>query len=59
MCMVSCARAVLNLNVVNRVPHGAVMLWAGISYGQRTQLHFNDVNLNAQNYRDEILRPIF
>ena len=34
------------------------MVWAGISYGQRTQLHFINGNLNAQRYRDEILRPI-
>ena len=49
-----------DVNVVNRVPHGGggVMVWAGISYGQRTQLHFIDGNLNAQRYRDEIPRPI-
>jgi hypothetical protein len=29
-----------------------------VIYGQQTQLHFIDVNLNAQRYRDEILRPI-
>uniref|UniRef100_A0A4W5LGU3 Probable glycerol kinase n=1 Tax=Hucho hucho TaxID=62062 RepID=A0A4W5LGU3_9TELE len=34
------------------------MVWAGISYGHWTQLHFIDSNLNAQRYRDEILRPI-
>ena len=34
------------------------MVWAGISYGQRKQLHFINGNLNAQRYRDEILRPI-
>jgi hypothetical protein len=47
-------------NVVNRVPHGGsrVMVWAGISYGQQTQLHFINENLNAQRYHDEILRPI-
>jgi hypothetical protein len=27
-------------------------------YEQQTQLHFIDGNLNAQRYRDEILRPI-
>jgi hypothetical protein len=29
-----------DVNVVNRVPNGGggVMVWAGISYGQRTQL---------------------
>jgi hypothetical protein len=38
----------------------AVGLWygAGISYRQQTQLHFIKGNLNAQRYRDEILRPI-
>ena len=48
-----------DVNVVNRVPNGGggVMVWAGISYGQRTQLHFFNGNLNAQRYRDEILRP--
>ena len=49
-----------DVNVVNRVPHGGdgVMVWAGISYRQRTQLHFIDGNFNAQKYRDEILRPV-
>jgi hypothetical protein len=49
-----------DVNVVNRVPHGGswVMVWAGISYRQQTQLHFIDGNLNAQRYRDEITRPI-
>ena len=39
-----------DVNVVNRVPLGGsgVMLWAGISYGQQTQWHFIDGNLNAQ-----------
>jgi hypothetical protein len=39
-----------DVNVVNRVPHGGggVMVWAGISYGQHTQLHFIDFNLNAE-----------
>jgi hypothetical protein len=29
-------------------PHGGseVMVWGGVSYGQRTQLHFIDGNLN-------------
>jgi hypothetical protein len=46
---------------VNRVPHGGgggVMVGAGISYRQRTQLHFIDDNLNAQKYSEEILKPI-
>jgi hypothetical protein len=31
-----------DVNVVNRVPYGGsgVMVWVGISYGQRTQFHF-------------------
>jgi hypothetical protein len=49
-----------DVNIVNRVSHGSggVMLWAGINYGQWTQLQFNDGNLNAQRYRDEVLRLI-
>ncbi len=34
------------------------MVWAGVCYGQRTQVHFLDGILNAQRYRDKILRPI-
>ena len=51
---------ITHVNVVNRVPHGGgvVMVWAGISYRQQTQLRFIDGNLNAKRYRDEILRPI-
>ena len=50
----------VDANVVNRVSHGGggVMLWAGKSYGQRTELHFTDGNLNTQRYHDEIVRPI-
>ena len=31
-----------DVNVVNRMPYGGggIMVWAGISYGQQTQLHF-------------------
>ncbi len=49
-----------DVNVVDRVAHGGggVMLWAGVCYGQGTQGHFIDGILNAQRYRDEILRPI-
>ncbi len=45
---------------MDRVAHGGggVMVWAGLCYGQRTQAHFIDGILNAQRYRDEILRPI-
>ncbi|CDQ98543.1 unnamed protein product [Oncorhynchus mykiss] len=41
-----------DVNVVNRVPHGGggVIVWAGIRYGQLTQLHFLYGNLNAQRY---------
>ncbi|KAK7907609.1 hypothetical protein WMY93_016221 [Mugilogobius chulae] len=37
---------------------GSVMVWAGICHGHCTRLHFINANLNAQRYRDEILRPI-
>ncbi len=49
-----------DVNVVDRVAHGGggVMVWAAICYGQRTQVHFIDVILNAQRYCDEILKPI-
>ncbi len=33
-------------------------VWAGVCNGQRTEVHFIDDFLNAQRYRDEILRPI-
>ncbi len=49
-----------DVNVVDRVAHGGggVMECAGVCYGQRAQVHFIDGILNAQGYRDEILRPI-
>ncbi len=49
-----------DVNVVDRVAHsgGGVMVWAGVCYGQQTQVHFSDGILNAQRYRDEILWPI-
>ncbi len=51
-----------DVNIVDRVAHGGgnggVMVWAGICYGQRTQVHFIGGILDAQRYRDEILRPI-
>ena len=49
-----------DVNVVKGVPHGddRVMVRAGISYRQQTQLHFIDGNLKAKRYCDEILRPI-
>ena len=33
------------------------MVWAGISYGYRTQLVVIDGNLNTQKYRDRVLVP--
>ncbi len=39
-------------------PMVAVGLWAGVCYGQRTQVHYIDGILNAQRYRDKILRLI-
>ncbi len=49
-----------DVNVVDQVAHGVggVMVWAAICYGEWTQVHFIDGILNAQRYRDEILRPI-
>ncbi len=49
-----------DVNVVNWVAHGGggVMVWASVCYGQQTQKHVIDGILNAQRYRDEILRPI-
>ncbi len=39
-----------DVNVVDRVAHSGdgVMVWAGICYGQRTQVHFIDGIFNAQ-----------
>jgi hypothetical protein len=56
---VSCRQAV-DVNVVNRVPYGGggVMVWTGISYRQQKLLNFIYGNLNAQIYRDEVLRLI-
>ncbi len=49
-----------DVNVVVWVAHsgGGVMVWSGVCYGQRTQVHFTEGILNAQRYRNEILRPI-
>ncbi len=49
-----------DVNVADRVAHGGggVMIWAGVCYGQPTQVHFIDGFLNAQRYSDENLRPI-
>ncbi len=44
-----------DVNFVDRVAHGGggVMVWAGVCYGQRTQVHFIDGILNAQRpWRD-------
>ncbi len=49
-----------DVNVVDRVAYGGGgdMVLAGACYGQPTQVHFIDGILNAQRYRDEILRPM-
>ena len=46
----------LLMSTLWRVPHGGsrVMVWAGISYREWTQLHFINGNLNAQWYRDNV-----
>ncbi len=49
-----------DVNIVDRVAHGGgeVMVWAGVCYGKWTQGHFIDGILNAQRYREVILKPI-
>ncbi|PIO39142.1 hypothetical protein AB205_0155710 [Aquarana catesbeiana] len=49
-----------DVNDVDQVAHGdgGVMVWAGLCYGQQTQVRFIDDILNAKRCRDEILRPI-
>ncbi len=49
-----------DVNIKDWVAHGGsgVMVWAGVCYGQCTQVHFIDGILNVQRYRDEILRSI-
>ncbi len=49
-----------DVSVVDRVAHGGggVTVWAGLCYGQRTQVHCIEGILNAQRYRDEMLRRI-
>ncbi len=39
-----------DVNILDRAAHGGggVMVWAGVCYGQRTQVHFIDGILNAQ-----------
>ncbi len=46
-----------DVNVVDRVAHG-VMVWAGVCYGQRTQVHFIDGILNAQRYMTRSWGPL-
>ena len=50
----------VDVNAVDQVAHGGsgIMVWAGVCYGQQTQVHFIDGILNAQSHSDEILRPI-
>ena len=37
---------------------GSLMVWGGISARHRTPLYFVNGRLNAQRYKDEILRPL-
>ena len=39
----------------DRIGGGSVMVWGGIAYGRRTQLHNIRGHLNAIRYRDDIL----
>ena len=52
--MALCGKRFDDVYIGNRVPRGGggVVVWAGKSYGQRTQMHFIDGNLNAQRYCD-------
>ncbi len=57
-CMALCGWAVYWCQCCGSSGPCGVMVWAGLCYGQRTQMHFTEGILNAQRYRDEILRPI-
>ena len=46
-----------NLETRDRFGGGSVMVWGGIAYGRRTQLHIIRGNVNAIKYRYEILSP--
>jgi transposase len=41
----------------DRFGGGSVIVWCGIAYGRRTQLHIIRGNVNAIKYRYEILSP--
>ena len=41
----------------HRLGGGSVMVWCGIAYGRRTQLHIIQGNLSAIRYRDKIISP--
>ena len=43
---------------VNRWGGGSVMVWAGVSVTERTELHFVQGNMNAHYYRDNVLETI-
>jgi hypothetical protein len=45
--LISLPLAISNVNLDNSAVWGGVMVRTGIIYGQRTQLHFIDANLNA------------
>lgn len=42
----------------NRWGGGSIMVWAGISYNSKTNLHIFEGPVNAVTYRDEVLAPI-
>ena len=43
---------------VNRWGGGSVMVWAGISVAERTQLHFVQGNMTSHYYRENVLQAI-
>ncbi|GFT17655.1 transposable element Tcb1 transposase [Trichonephila clavipes] len=48
-----------NITEHHAFPGGSIMVWAGISLGNRTDLHiFKLGSLMAVRYRDEVLEPI-
>lgn len=48
-----------DVSVLNRVAYsdGEALIWASISNGEQTQVHFISCNWNAQRYYNEIPKP--